>query len=439
MTRRKDTKIPQSSVPSDNVANKAVNEEMDDSLERAVTTATSLDVKQDRGSGPRCQNTIGDTIAQTRSENVSKQSNDSLLARVNTPRSDEDSLKLQELIELCTNLQKKVLDFETTNSSKYDCMFEKKARVESSSEEDLGKEDASKQGRIADIDNNEDITLVSTHFDADTDMFGVHDLDGEEVFVESEAPMVNAATITSTILVSAATITEVDITLAQALAELTKAKVKADYQLAQRLQVEKQEELTVKEKAKLFQQLLEKRRKHFAAKRVEEERKKPPTKAQQRIIMCTYLKNMDRWKPKDLKNKSFANIQELFDKAIKRVNTFFDFRTELVEGSSKRACTELEQEVTKKQKVDDRETSKVDDDQEAAKIKVLKEIVFDEEEVAVNAIPLATKPPTIVDWKILKEGKISYFQIIRADGSSMRYSAFIQMHKSFDREDLETL
>ncbi|GKB00143.1 hypothetical protein Tco_1485934 [Tanacetum coccineum] len=46
--KRKDTEIPQSSVPSDNVADKAVNEEMDDSLEMAVTTATGLDAKQDR-------------------------------------------------------------------------------------------------------------------------------------------------------------------------------------------------------------------------------------------------------------------------------------------------------------------------------------------------------------------------------------------------------
>ncbi|GKE74760.1 hypothetical protein Tco_1536801 [Tanacetum coccineum] len=37
--------------------------------------------------------------------------------------------------------------------------------------------------------------------------------------------------------------------------------------------------------------------------------------------MCTYLKNMAGWKPKDLKNKSFANIQEVFDQAFKRVNT----------------------------------------------------------------------------------------------------------------------
>ncbi|GJZ63293.1 hypothetical protein Tco_0619714, partial [Tanacetum coccineum] len=43
--KRKDTKIPQSSGPTDNVANKAINKEMDDSLERVATTATSLDVE----------------------------------------------------------------------------------------------------------------------------------------------------------------------------------------------------------------------------------------------------------------------------------------------------------------------------------------------------------------------------------------------------------
>ncbi|GJU62253.1 hypothetical protein Tco_1244088 [Tanacetum coccineum] len=106
------------------------------------------------------------------------------------------------------------------------------------------------------------------------------------------------------------------------------AKIETDYELAQRLQAEEQEELTVDEKATLFQQLLEKRRKHFAAKRAEEKRNRPPTRAQQRSIMCTYLKNMAGWKPKDLKSKSFANIQNLFDKAFKRVNTFVNnFRT----------------------------------------------------------------------------------------------------------------
>ncbi|GKB34930.1 hypothetical protein Tco_0879872 [Tanacetum coccineum] len=55
------------------------------------------------------------------------------------------------------------------------------------------------------------------------------------------------------------------------------AKIEADHELAQRLQAEEQEELSDAEKATLFQQLLEKIRKHFAAKKAEEQRNKPPT------------------------------------------------------------------------------------------------------------------------------------------------------------------
>ncbi|GJS04151.1 putative ribonuclease H-like domain-containing protein [Tanacetum coccineum] len=204
------------------------------------------------------------------------------------------------------------------------------------------------------------------------------------------------------------------------------AKIDVDYQLAKRLEAQEQHELTIEEKSTLFQQLLEKRRKFFEAKRAEEKRNRLPTRAQQRSIMCTYLKNIAGWKPKDLKNKSFVSIQELFDKAMIRVNTFVDMDIELVEGnkvrvegsetreesSSQRAGDELEQDKVKKQKVDD--------DQEAAKMKELMKIVPDEEEVAVDAIPLATKPPSVVDYKIIKEGKINNYLIIRADGSSKR-------------------
>ncbi|GKE61811.1 hypothetical protein Tco_1512178, partial [Tanacetum coccineum] len=114
-------------------------QELDDSLVRAATTASSLEVEQDSGNinktrfkatpnesnslgttlggGPRRQETIGDTIAQTRFENVSKLSNDPLLARGNTLQSGEDILKLNELMELCTNLQQRVLDLETTKTT----------------------------------------------------------------------------------------------------------------------------------------------------------------------------------------------------------------------------------------------------------------------------------------------------------------------------------
>ncbi|GJU77067.1 hypothetical protein Tco_1274137 [Tanacetum coccineum] len=67
------------------------------------------------------------------------------------------------------------------------------------------------------------------------------------------------------------------------------------------------------------------------------------------------------------------------------------------------------------------------------------EVIPDEEEVAIDAVPLATKPPTTVDWKIHKEGKKSYYQVVRADEKSQMYRVFSQMLKSFTREDLEDL
>ncbi|GKD91135.1 hypothetical protein Tco_1366642 [Tanacetum coccineum] len=417
--KRKDTQVPQPSGPTDIVADKAVHKELGGSLVRAATTASSLEAEQDSGNitktrskatpnessslgttsggGPRCQETMGDTIAQTRFENVSKLSNDPLLAR--------------------------------------------------------GK-DASKQGRrINAINDDEDITLVNVQDDAE--MFDVNTLASDEVFAEQE---VAAKDVNLTID---------EVTLAQALAALkslkpkvkepepvkptkkkvqimldeeialilqaeideeeriaraeeekidkaniawddVQTKVDADYQLAERLQAEEQEQFIIEEKATLFKELLEQRRKHFAAKRAEEKRNKPPTKTQQKKTMITYLKNMEGWKHKDLKSKDFDYIKELFNKAFKRVD-------------------------------DVQETAEVDDDQEAAKCKELMEIVPDEEEVAIDAIPLATKPLTIIDWKIHKEGKKNYYQIIRADGSSNMYLVFSHMLKSFDREDFETL
>ncbi|GJZ42830.1 hypothetical protein Tco_0590085 [Tanacetum coccineum] len=221
------------------------------------------------------------------------------------------------------------------------------------------------------------------------------------------------------------------------------AMIEADRLLAKRLQAREQEELTDEEKARLFVELLEKRKKHFASLRAQEKRNKPPTKAQKKSTMSTYLKHVARYKQSQLKNKSFAKIQKLFDKAMKRVNMFLDMDTEMKksskkaeaemteESSSKRAGEELRQEKAKKQKIDD--------DQEEAEMKRHMGIVLNKEEIAVDAIPLATKPPIIVDWKIIKEGKIGYFQIIRADGSSKGYSSMIQMLQSIDREDLEAL
>ncbi|GKE61791.1 hypothetical protein Tco_1512158, partial [Tanacetum coccineum] len=121
---------------------------------------------------------------------------------------------------------------------------------------------------------------------------------------------------------------------------------------------------------------------------------------------------------------------------MKRVNSFVDYKTglveesskkeeieleenlkkaeaEVMEGSSKRAGEELEQESIKKQKVDE--------DKETTDLQSLIEVIPYEEEVAIDVVPLATKHPTIIEWKIHKEGKKSYYQIIRADRKSQIY------------------
>ncbi|GJX74854.1 putative reverse transcriptase domain-containing protein [Tanacetum coccineum] len=111
--------------------------------------------------------------------------------------------------------------------------------------------------------------------------------------------------------------------------------------------------------------------------------------------MCTYLKNMEGYKLKDLKLKEFDSTQETFDRAFKRVNTFEDFRTELVEGKENRAGTELIQEITKKQKVED--------DKETTEIKQLMKIILDEEEVAIDVIPLVVKSLSIIHMLVEKK------------------------------------
>nr|GEX26833.1 hypothetical protein [Tanacetum cinerariifolium] len=62
---------------------------------------------------------------------------------------------------------------------------------------------------------------------------------------------------------------------------------------------------------------------------------------------------------------------------------------------------------------------KVDDDQEASELKKCLEIVLDDEDdVTIDATPLSSMSSTIIDYIIHKEGRKSYFQFIRVDGSS---------------------
>ncbi|GJR28800.1 hypothetical protein Tco_1105032 [Tanacetum coccineum] len=202
------------------------------------------------------------------------------------------------------------------------------------------------------------------------------------------------------------------------------AMIEADEQLAARLQADEQEQFSIEEKSRMLVEMIAERRKFFAAQIAVEQRSKPPTKIQIRNRMCAYLKIMGGYKHNQLKGRSYEEIQKLFDKAYKQVNSFVPMDSDVMKssvtrtkGSSKRAGDELESDKSKKQKIDEHVEAEKDDDQEEAEIKMHIEIVKDDE-VAIDAIPLATKPPMIVEYKIVKEGKFGHFQLIRADGSS---------------------
>nr|GEW30867.1 putative reverse transcriptase domain-containing protein [Tanacetum cinerariifolium] len=108
----------------------------------------------------------------------------------------------------------------------------------------------------------------------------------------------------------------------------------------------------------------------------------------------------------------------------------------------KRYGFHLQQESSKKQKLDkqteEEVEAQVDSDQEVEEMKLYMRIVPDEE-IAIDAIPLATKPLVNVEYKIVREGKISTYHITSADGSTKRYTSMINLLKNIDREDLETL
>ncbi|GJT79649.1 retrovirus-related pol polyprotein from transposon TNT 1-94 [Tanacetum coccineum] len=223
--KRKDTKIPQSSGPIEPIADEDANE-----------------------------------------ENVPTHSNDPLL-------SGEDSLKLNNLMEIYTKLQQRVLYLENTKTAQAHEISSLKLRVKrlekkggsrtyklkrlfkvgrfaqivSSEDEGLGnQEDASKQGRkLDDIDKDAEVTLVdeSQGRYGDDLVFDTSVLDGEEMFagqdvvkkeVSTADPVTTVGEVvtTASVQVSAATttittaITEVDLILAQALAELRSAKPK---------------------------------------------------------------------------------------------------------------------------------------------------------------------------------------------------------------------
>nr|GEV54986.1 hypothetical protein [Tanacetum cinerariifolium] len=412
-SRRQDTKLPQTSVPIETVADEAVNEKMYDSLERSTTTATSLDAKQDKGNinktqskatpnepsssgtisggGPRRQDTIRDTIAQTRLEKkrMSRTYERKRLYKVGISAIVESSAK-EESLDITTAGIKETISTVapiTTADVTPDELTMAQALVEIKKSKPKGDKFVIEQEPEQGATTTTTIVTIPTPDSIRPKARGVVMQEPKPLkmkkkdqinFDEQDARRLQAK------------IDEQD-RLAEEKAQQIKdenfawdnvqAMMDAYYELAARLHEEEQGELTVEEKLRLFLELLDKRKKHFRKLRAE----------------------------KKTSNKISKEESNAFDKTMSWINLFVPMESEVVkdktvliqESSSKRAGDELDQERSKKQKVED--------DKESKELKRCLEIIPDDgDDVTIDATPLSIKT-LIIDYKIYKEGKKSYF------------------------------
>ncbi|GJW74320.1 DNA helicase PIF1-like protein [Tanacetum coccineum] len=156
-------------------------------------------------------------------------------------------------------------------------------------------------------------------------------------------------------------------------------------------------------------------------------------KASHVAVECTLQSH-----PNKLKGKSYEEIQKLFDKTYKPVNSFVPMASDDKEnGSEKKAGggrkkTLAKKRVGEKQSKESSKRQKMEDGAEKEELRAHLDVILGDD-VAVSVESLATKYP-IVDWKthVLSEDKM-YYEIIRANRSTKSYKIFIEMLDDFDR------
>nr|GEX16694.1 hypothetical protein [Tanacetum cinerariifolium] len=157
-------------------------------------------------------------------------------------------------------------------------------------------------------------------------------------------------------------------------------------------------------------QVQRKERQDNAVMRYQALKRKHLTGDQARKNMMIYLKNMAGFKMDFFKEKE-------------------DEEVIVQEEESKRKGENIEQDTTKKQRIDE----------DVEELKTHLYIVFnDDDDVYTKATPLASKV-LIVDYQIHHENNKTYYKIIRADRTHQLFLIFITLLKNFNREDLEVL
>ncbi|GJU30573.1 hypothetical protein Tco_1174162 [Tanacetum coccineum] len=79
-------------------------------------------------------------------------------------------------------------------------------------------------------------------------------------------------------------------------------------------------------------------KKQLAAAKAKAIRNKPPTKTQVRNRMITYLKHMGKYTHQQLKNKTYKEIQRLYEKDKRWIDDFQPMDTQAIKDSEKKVC-----------------------------------------------------------------------------------------------------
>ncbi|GJU98232.1 hypothetical protein Tco_1327503 [Tanacetum coccineum] len=132
--------------------------------------------------------------------------------------------------------------------------------------------------------------------------------------------------------------------------ENIKARVEADKELTQRLQVKERNKYSEVDQAKMLVDLINQRKSYFVAQKAKAKRNKPMTQITGNYYV-NYIKHMGSHTLQQLKRYSFDELKELFETTMKNVNAFILMETEDRERASKLAAGGSQATITDSAKV----------------------------------------------------------------------------------------
>ncbi|GKC64875.1 hypothetical protein Tco_1097473 [Tanacetum coccineum] len=252
--------------------------------------------------------------------------------------------------------------------------------------------------------------------------------------------------------------------------DFIQARIEADRLLVLRLQDEEREQFIVEERAKFLHDTIAAQRRFLAEQRAVAIRNRPPIRTQLRNQMMTYWKHVGNKKHSDLKNKTFEEIQALYEK-VKRFNESF---TAVGSTEDERKIKEMNEEAKdpkqkRLKKRDAKETTKKEDTTKVpAKVDVIEQGTkkrkgghmkmlarkrkrpqpdVDSDDEHRKCLKIVTFEGTI-DSEIMERksviarlNKVSspdgdYLVIYRANGNFRAFNYLLEVLHIFDRQDL---